>query len=284
MSRTLKCYFISLQENSYYSTPQNTLPPTTPPFAPLLKMGRDMKEYMEKLRKVGVAVGAQLDGANEVKDEPEVDMSQWTEYEKGRYQVTKRMSEIREDLSSLQEMEKGGDTTKKTHLSNKVRKNIRAMKAEASSLKAEAEKSQKLPEYDELIKHMKKTEKLHTQRYRPKNAREDDDGLGALGGGGFDTGREMRSIQDLTDPSNPQGDLTESLLDPAEDEEFQMFYQGVKQRDQEIDAGYETQRALIYDHFDSVFMMSFSSFFSPFARLRCVLVQLQFFFFLFPFF
>eukprot|EP00754_Rhynchopus_humris_P015080 Rhum_TRINITY_DN14425_c0_g1::Rhum_TRINITY_DN14425_c0_g1_i1::g.90034::m.90034 len=203
----------------------------------------DLHLHMVKLKKLAGKCGAQVDGEDASKQaEPEVDTSNMTRYEKGRYEVTRLMSDIRTDLADIQEIEKsGGDSktqTRKVQLANKVRKDIRAMKKETHTLKTDANKEQKLDEYDELVQHMKKTEKMWLQRNkRDRPGFDDDDDLCGNGGGGGVSGREMKDLSSLMDGSAPQGDLTESLLDPAEDQEFQMFYANIKQKDQEIDQG-----------------------------------------------
>ena len=204
----------------------------------------DLHLHMVKLKKLAGKCGAQVEGEDGSKQaEPEVDTSNMTRYEKGRYEVTRLMSDIRTDLADIQEIEKsGGDSktqTRKVQLANKVRKDIRAMKKETHTLKTDANKEQKLDEYDELVQHMKKTEKMWLQRNkRDRPGFDDDDDLCGNGGGGGVSGREMKDLSSLMDGSAPQGDLTESLLDPAEDQEFQMFYANIKQKDQEIDQGY----------------------------------------------
>eukprot|EP00756_Hemistasia_phaeocysticola_P012277 Hpha_TRINITY_DN15186_c1_g1::TRINITY_DN15186_c1_g1_i2::g.128647::m.128647 len=174
--------------------------------------------------------------------EPEVDTSKMTKYEKGRYQVAKTMAQVRQDIQALDELEQGGKAspTRKAELGNRVRKGITAMKKDVSALKRDAEKEGKLrpspdggpSDYDELTKHMRRTEELHKQRFKARTFDDDDEDSGD-GGGGY----RMKTVQDLKDAS--PGGLGENLIDPREDEEFQMFYKETQQRDQEIDQALE---------------------------------------------
>eukprot|EP00756_Hemistasia_phaeocysticola_P012276 Hpha_TRINITY_DN15186_c1_g1::TRINITY_DN15186_c1_g1_i1::g.128642::m.128642 len=171
--------------------------------------------------------------------EPEVDTSQMSKYEKGRYQVAKTMAQVRQDIQALDELEQGGKAspTRKAELGNRVRKGITTMKKDVSALKRDAEKEGKLrpspdggpSDYDELTKHMRRTEELHKQRFKRQSEDvfdDDDDGPSRP---------PMKTLQDLRD-GTPMG---EALIDPREDEEFQVFYEQSKQRDQEIDEALE---------------------------------------------
>eukprot|EP01064_Diplonema_japonicum_P018639 TRINITY_DN2733_c0_g1_i1.p1 TRINITY_DN2733_c0_g1~~TRINITY_DN2733_c0_g1_i1.p1 ORF type:complete len:310 (+),score=77.24 TRINITY_DN2733_c0_g1_i1:80-931(+) len=187
--------------------------------------------YMRKLERLAGEMGVDVDGKQP--DEEEVDTSNMTKYEKNRFAVTKTMKGVRDDLKVLEEIEKGktnASAARKAELSNKIRKNLRSMKLDAANLKKDAAGEGKLEEYDELIKHMKRTEKLHSNRFRQKEIGD------SLEEGGFDSGGAV-PMKSLSQLEGDQGDLSEGLLDPAEDEEFQQFYQQTRENDQKIEQG-----------------------------------------------
>eukprot|EP01059_Diplonema_ambulator_P036309 TRINITY_DN9009_c0_g3_i1.p1 TRINITY_DN9009_c0_g3~~TRINITY_DN9009_c0_g3_i1.p1 ORF type:complete len:300 (+),score=73.66 TRINITY_DN9009_c0_g3_i1:118-900(+) len=171
-------------------------------------------------------------GLREKEDEPQVDTTGMSKFEKGRYECSLIMVSIREDTRALDTMD-GGNARRKAELSNRIRRNLRDLKTKSAAIKKDALHQGKGEEYTDMIKHVRKTETMYKQRFRGAGSLADDVGgeqvsptvfePGNGGGGGY---------SHLPEPS-----LDEPLLDPADDEEFQMFYQECTQRNQAIDQG-----------------------------------------------
>eukprot|EP01065_Artemidia_motanka_P026631 TRINITY_DN3177_c2_g1_i1.p1 TRINITY_DN3177_c2_g1~~TRINITY_DN3177_c2_g1_i1.p1 ORF type:complete len:298 (+),score=114.02 TRINITY_DN3177_c2_g1_i1:45-896(+) len=174
--------------------------------------------------------------------EPEVDTSGMSRYELGQYNSAKLMSGIRDDLKTLTSISESPgkvDADKKAALTNRVRKGMQQMKKDVSALRKDADREGKLrgfggapSDYDELLKHMKRTEQMYS-KYLVKGQNseyfDDDDG-----------GRPapVRTLEDLR--NTPMG---ETMIDPREDEEFQVFFQQTRQRDMEIEEGLDRVHA-----------------------------------------
>ena len=186
---------------------------------------------MRKLERLAEELG--VDASGEVEEEEKVDMSNMTDYEKGTYQATKSMAALREDIIVLDDVEKGKQqvtATQKAQLTQRVTRGLRMLKTDTANLGKVANKEKRTGDYQELVKHVERTEELYKRRFRSK------DDQGETFGGGFDSGAvPMRNIDQI---GIDQGDLSENLLDPREDVEFQQFYQQSKQKNEQIDAAY----------------------------------------------
>eukprot|EP01062_Namystynia_karyoxenos_P002935 TRINITY_DN11025_c0_g1_i1.p1 TRINITY_DN11025_c0_g1~~TRINITY_DN11025_c0_g1_i1.p1 ORF type:complete len:299 (+),score=132.12 TRINITY_DN11025_c0_g1_i1:134-1030(+) len=192
---------------------------------------------MRKLERLQLEVGLP-EGQEGSPTSPAVDTSKMTRYEKGRYEAAQQMSRIRNDIQSLDDLQQSGKMTaqKKAELSNRVRKGLGSLKTQVKELAKDADKEGKLrpgpdgspSDYDELSKHMTRTQQLwrrrNAQRETAADDEEEDDGSGS-------GARPMKTIDDLREQT-PMG---EGLIDPRQDEEFQVFFEQTKQRDQEID-------------------------------------------------
>eukprot|EP01060_Flectonema_neradi_P030612 TRINITY_DN4491_c0_g1_i1.p1 TRINITY_DN4491_c0_g1~~TRINITY_DN4491_c0_g1_i1.p1 ORF type:complete len:280 (+),score=66.58 TRINITY_DN4491_c0_g1_i1:88-927(+) len=189
-------------------------------------MSQDTRVYMRRLEKIAMDVGVNISG----KEEPEttVDTSGMSKYERGRFQCAQMMKQVREDTKTLDEMQ-GPQVkiTRKAEVSNRLKRNIRQMKAESQSLKKEAAKEGRLDDFSDLVRHMKKTEAMYKQRFRSSSADDDDAATSATA---------LRTFDSI--PSyNTGGDQEEALLDPAQDEEFQQYFLQIQRRNEAIDQG-----------------------------------------------
>ncbi|KAJ9456485.1 Syntaxin-72 [Diplonema papillatum] len=202
----------------------------------------DVARYIRRLEKLATNMGIHIEGAEQ--EEEEVDTSNMTKYEKNRYQVAKSMSKIRDDLQTIEDIEKGktgATATRKAQVTNRLRKSMREMKVDAAGLKKDAANEGKLHEYDEIIKHMKRTEKLYAARFRPRDQGSTDEDRSSAFDGGGGGAIPMKSIDQIGDSN----DLSEGLIDPAEDEEFQQFFLETRQNDQKIDEGLDRIHASV---------------------------------------
>eukprot|EP01059_Diplonema_ambulator_P012845 TRINITY_DN23312_c0_g1_i1.p1 TRINITY_DN23312_c0_g1~~TRINITY_DN23312_c0_g1_i1.p1 ORF type:complete len:284 (+),score=82.23 TRINITY_DN23312_c0_g1_i1:119-853(+) len=161
-------------------------------------------------------------------------------YEKRQYQCADLMSEVRNDISVLDDKERSAklsDTTK-IMMKNRVRRNLAEIKKtmNAPETVTAAKKEGKNNELAKMRKHFKNTEKMWRQRYTDKTFLQDetDERTPLMGGATTD------SIQELT-PHDPVADGP--LLDPREDEEFMVFYEQSKERDLKIDQALERVHA-----------------------------------------
>eukprot|EP01064_Diplonema_japonicum_P033349 TRINITY_DN6536_c1_g1_i1.p1 TRINITY_DN6536_c1_g1~~TRINITY_DN6536_c1_g1_i1.p1 ORF type:complete len:290 (+),score=72.61 TRINITY_DN6536_c1_g1_i1:47-916(+) len=198
---------------------------------------------MKQLRKVADAVGVEDEEIAAAKgSKSNIDTSRMTGYEKKQYQCADLMSEVRNDISILDDKDKSAklsDTTK-IMMKNRVRRNLAEIKKtmNAQETVGAAKKEGKNNELAKLRKHFKATEKMWKQRYTDKRFLQDDctdENTPLMGGGNAGD-----SIQELT-PHDPVANGP--LLDPAEDEEFMVFYEQSKERDLKIDQALERVHA-----------------------------------------
>jgi len=188
----------------------------------------ELSYTMRRLGKLTDACGGDPKNKNK-KQEALVDTSKMTEFEKGQYLMALSMKNIRENIQKLDELEKeGGSTTSKAVLSNSIRKGIEEVKKEAIKVKKAAQAENKRSEYETLLSHKTKTEQLFQSRFM-----QDEGARAALNAAvGNKSSPKARDIKSLMDGG---GEEMRPMLSIAEDEEFQLFFQGTKALDKKMD-------------------------------------------------
>eukprot|EP01060_Flectonema_neradi_P002885 TRINITY_DN11803_c1_g1_i1.p1 TRINITY_DN11803_c1_g1~~TRINITY_DN11803_c1_g1_i1.p1 ORF type:complete len:319 (+),score=74.07 TRINITY_DN11803_c1_g1_i1:108-959(+) len=190
----------------------------------------EINNYMRRLQRIAEEVG--VDASGEVEEEEKVDTSNMTAYEKGTYQATKSMAALREDIIVLDDVEKGKQqvtATQKAQITQRITRGLRMLRTETANLNKVANRENRISDYNELVKHVERTEELYKCRFRSKE--HDTDAFGGFDSGGGGGAVPMKHIDQIGD----QGDLSENLLDPRDDVEFQQFYQQSKQKDEQMD-------------------------------------------------
>eukprot|EP01004_Peranema_trichophorum_P006702 NODE_5515_length_1004_cov_106.558456_g4942_i0.p1 GENE.NODE_5515_length_1004_cov_106.558456_g4942_i0~~NODE_5515_length_1004_cov_106.558456_g4942_i0.p1 ORF type:complete len:290 (+),score=57.11 NODE_5515_length_1004_cov_106.558456_g4942_i0:57-872(+) len=184
-------------------------------------MSYELRLSMRTLQKIQEAVGA---GDSKKKNkEPDIDTSKMSEYEKGQYECAQAMKDIRETMAKVEEYTKTGPPASRIKASNEVRTQMATLKKKHQGLKEIARKEGKQKEYEVLTHHFKKTEEFKNRISAATTKAHDDDDddpkgspkLSSLGGDTSNLGTPMISIMD--------------------DEEFQVFFTLVKERDKMMD-------------------------------------------------
>ena len=151
--------------------------------------------------------------------EEEVDLSKMSPYQQAQYKVACEMRNTRENIAELEGLGAKASITRKTELSNTIRKQLTNMKRETDALQKIAVKEQKKDEYDQLVGHVKKTANL----FKARSGRVVDDNVVPAPG---------TSLSKIDLEMNDIGAPALSLRD---DEEFVQFFEQTKKRDVEID-------------------------------------------------
>ena len=136
--------------------------------------------YNKRLAKLAGNVGVKISDVTDQPEEVDVDTSGMTPYEKGRYEATLLLSNVREvcldsaggcthtprprrslqDTKTLDSLNQG-QTRQRAAVSNRVRRNLRDAKVSMETLRKDAKKAGTLDDFAELEKHYKKTENMY---------------------------------------------------------------------------------------------------------------------------
>ena len=179
-----------------------------------------MSYQIKRLEKLSLLCGVSTDGKN-VKKEPEVDTSKMTAYEKGQFKLASDMKRVRENISELDNLGDKASATRKTELSNAIRKDLMSLKKDAVEVKKAAHKEDRRTEYETLLSHVKKTEQLYKSRFMKM----DDSPAIPAGGGATKLNNLDKEMDDLNHP----------MVSLRDDEEFQQFFAQVQANDAKMD-------------------------------------------------
>eukprot|EP00760_Papus_ankaliazontas_P017585 PhM_4_TR17330/c0_g1_i1/m.88001 len=161
-------------------------------------------------------------------DDPPVDTSRMSEFQKGQYYMAALMQKIRSNIEKLDEIENtGASAAQKAEVSNTIRKDIAQLKKDALTVKKAAQADNKRAEYETLIAHKTKTEQLFAARFVQDQSTRDNIMGAALG-----KGKQSQDLSTLMDKNNTE---MRPMVSVRDDEEFQLFFQNTKQNDRLID-------------------------------------------------
>lgn len=168
---------------------------------------------LRKLQKLNEACG---NGPKKAA-EPEVDLTKMSPYEQQQYKIACDMKRARENILELDNLGDKVSITRKTELSNNIRKDLNSMKKDAITLQKLAVKEKKKDEYDQLVSHVKKTDQLYRARFGGRQI--DDVNSGAP--------VPVNNIE--------MNDLGTPMVSLRDDDEFVQFFQQTQKNDQTID-------------------------------------------------
>jgi hypothetical protein len=161
-------------------------------------------------------------GGGKKNEEPEVDTSKMSPYEQMQYKIACDMKRTRENILELDNLGNSASITRKTELSNNVRKDMNNMKKDCAALQRLSVKEKKTDEYAQLVSHVKKTDQLYRGRFGGKSV--DESGPS----GSNATSLNAMEMNDLGNASAPMVSL-------RDDDEFVQFFQQTQKNDVTID-------------------------------------------------
>jgi hypothetical protein len=164
-------------------------------------------------------------GGKKKDEKPPVDMSKMTEYEKAQYKLAEQMQRIRNNILELDNLPEGAPAAKRVELKQQIRKDTMKLDEAAKDARRWAKEENRKDEYEKLLGHVKKTQGLWNSRHQSD---------GGANGANSDlmSPKSGNGIQKLDEEMSQ---LNQPMVSLHDDEEFQMFFDQVSKRDEEID-------------------------------------------------
>lgn len=164
-------------------------------------------------------------GGKKKEDKPAVDMSKMTEYEKAQYRLAENMQRIRNNILELDNLPETAPAAKRVELKQQIRKDTMKLDDAAKEARRWAKEENRKDEYEKLLGHVKKTQGLWNSRHQSEGANAmNSDLMSPKGGNG--------GVQEL---DSEMSQLNQPMVSLHDDQEFQMFFDQVSKRDEEID-------------------------------------------------
>lgn len=170
-------------------------------------------------------------GVDKKKEKPAVDMSKMTEYEKAQYRTAELMQNMRNTILEFDNLGPNASNTVKVDLRQQIRKNGMKLDELAKDARKWAKEENRKEEYEKLLAHVTKTKTLWSSRTQSDGMKDALDTMsprngGAAGGGGGN------GVQKLDEEMSQLG---QPMMNLHDDQEFQLFFDQVSKRDEEID-------------------------------------------------
>lgn len=185
-------------------------------------MSADLTFQIRRLQKLNQLCGGSSGGKQT--SEMDADLSKMTPYEQGQYKLACDMKRCRENILELDNLGEKASITRKTELSNAIRKQVVSLKKDTVEVKKLAAKENKKAEFEQLVGHVKKTEQLYKSRFM----KIDEEDGGPVGNAGA---TRLTSL----DGGTEMNDMGAPMVSLRDDEEFQAFFEQTKQNDVKID-------------------------------------------------
>ena len=180
---------------------------------------------LRKLDAITEKCGGGRRGAGASEDDG-VDLSAMTPYRREQYKLAKDLKALRENIAKLDAVEakSGATATDRASVSVKVRKGMQSIKEKQKALQkiARDEGGSAGQEYQNMVAHIEKTEKLYSSRFR---------------GGEGPSVPSVTANTPLLEKNKSQGrnDPNVEYKSLHDDEEFTMFFSMCQKNDQAMD-------------------------------------------------
>eukprot|EP00758_Cryptobia_borreli_P002033 Tbor_TRINITY_DN2723_c0_g1::TRINITY_DN2723_c0_g1_i1::g.15202::m.15202 len=174
-----------------------------------------------------------LPGVNKKEQEVStVDTSKMSPYEQKQYKIACDMKRVRDNVEEMENLPKSAPVDQRARLGNQIRRDVLAMSNETKMLRVVAMKEGKKEEFEQLLKHVNRTERLSRGNNNFHNSITSDE---------FQTinGFNNRAVRKLIDEEMGRPGGSEGGASVRDDPEFAQFFEETKKNDQEIDLAFD---------------------------------------------